>query len=207
MARNPRPPRGRSGAVRQVTLAMAGIICRKPHHPQPSFRSNLSLSPGTPEVQELEVQEVRRAGRLHRAARAPRCTHPVSVLTPGKFGKFTCQPPSVRTDLEALDPLERPNSPSPCARGRGPGALWAWRGGGWGEGSQAVVVRAVRDWGQGVTRASPETRGPRRRRQSHRDGRARRDESCPSGWLVDHSNLPRWRGVPLPDQRARPAGR
>jgi hypothetical protein len=26
--------------------------------------------------------------RLPGAARAPRCTHPTSVLTPGKFGKF-----------------------------------------------------------------------------------------------------------------------
>src|SRR5687767_6398327 len=38
MAIYPRPPRGRSGAVDQVTLAMAGIIGRKPRHPQPLFR-------------------------------------------------------------------------------------------------------------------------------------------------------------------------
>src|SRR5215213_5124912 len=40
MPRHPRPPRGRSGAVGQVTLAMVSIIGRKPLHPQPlSFPS------------------------------------------------------------------------------------------------------------------------------------------------------------------------
>jgi hypothetical protein len=35
-------------------------------------------------------------------------------------------------------------NPSPCAQGRVPGALWAWRGGGWGEGSweEGTGVRA-----------------------------------------------------------------
>src|SRR5688500_8117062 len=47
MAIYPRPPRGRSGAVDQVTLAMAGIIGSKPRHPQPLIRSNLpSLAKG-----------------------------------------------------------------------------------------------------------------------------------------------------------------